>query len=290
MAAATAVFRSGNTTSVSETGGLDHVLGSIDSDAVDGDLDGISVEGQTLLLDIMEGEVVGLVVGVVARQGGLQLERDLVAEIVISGVLPLGGTTSGVVDVLDLLLKGGHVALRADNHVADNLGDVQSAGVGGIAAHGAILVLDEVVARNSGVGRLVLSQRGDWSAGEVGEHLDDVKLLLVGLAFDVHVGELLQLVGGHLGVRSLGTVHAVLDVGKHLAVEITGEDLVHLVGVTLVLGISREADGVGGRRGSSLPLHSGCGGGTGETGDGHCRGGCHSDEALENLVHVSSFS
>ena len=32
------------------------------------------------------------------------------------------------------------------------------------------------------------------------------------------------------------------------------------------------------------------GGGTGETGDRHRCGGCHSYEALKNLVHISSFS
>ena len=40
---------------------------------------------------------------------------------------------------------------------------------------------------------------------------------------------------------------------------------------------------------SNIALCRHGGGGAGETGDGHCRGGCHGYEALENLVHCSPF-
>ena len=163
--------------------------------------------------------------------------------------------------------------------------DVQ--GVGVVAAHGAVLVLNEVVARSSGVGRAGLGQCGNRGAVELGERLDDVELVLIGLAFDVHIGELLQLGGGHLSALGLGAVLAVLDVGEHAVGQITGEDLIHLVGVILILGIRRERNcRIGG--GSRIFLRHG-GGGAGDSGDGHCCGCCHSDEAFENLIHCSPF-
>ena len=63
----------------------------------------------------MEDDLVSIVVVHIACQGSLQLEGNVVADVVVSGILPVGAASvGGIVDVLDLLLEFGNVGLVGD--------------------------------------------------------------------------------------------------------------------------------------------------------------------------------
>ena len=55
---------------------------------------------------IMEGDVILTIAGNILRQGSGQLVRYGVADIIVCGILPVGGFTGAVVGILDLLLEG----------------------------------------------------------------------------------------------------------------------------------------------------------------------------------------
>ena len=238
---------------------------------------GLLIEGQASGLLIVEDQLVGLVgceVCFVRRQGSGQLERHFVVHIVIGGILPVGLITSGVVDVLDLLFEGRLVGLTVHGHRAVDLDDEQRCRV--VAGH-SILILKQVVASRSGQSRLGRNL-AIGSTSQINVRGDGCQLCRV-----VSISTLSNLsssIGSGLVRRIvLVEVLAGLDIAQRAFAQIAGEDLVHGVGVR-----------VGRRHGDVVVVFSRHGGGgTGETGDGHCRGGCHSDEAFENLIHCSPF-
>ncbi len=91
------------------------------------DLDGTGIEGQASAFLIVEGQLVAVgVVGVILRNGGAQLEGYGIADIVVSGILPIsGGVRRAVIGVLNLLIGGCGSNLGRDSRGADNLDYIQ---------------------------------------------------------------------------------------------------------------------------------------------------------------------
>ena len=75
-------------------------------------------------------------------------------------------------------------------------------------------------------------------------------------------------------------VLAPFDIAQGAAVETALEHLISLIGVAGLSVVDSEG----------VALSRSGAGGAGETGDGHCRGGCHGNKALEYLIHCFSFS
>ena len=243
---------------------------------------------QTSRLVISKDQLVGLVrreIILVLRQGGGQLERDFIVHIVIGGILPVALSTSGVVDVLDLLFEGRLVSLTGDGHVfiANNPDNIQRLSI--ITGHSIIFVLGQVVTGRNLCQRSRCSEIGAILSSQVCELENLSKFLLIRLRAinlsqlfgSFRSSQVLSLIACSIFSLKIGTS---LDVAKCTVCAIgTSKNLVDRVGV----GIS-----VSDLDTTSWVIRHG-GGGTGETGDRHRRSGCHSDEALENLVHCSPF-
>ena len=108
----------------------------------------------------MESQLVAVgVVGVVLRNGGAQLEGYGIADIVVSGILPIsGGVRRAVIGVLNLLIGGCGSNLGRDSRRADNLDYIQ--GVGFTVIDRAV-VLDQIVAGGYGQ-RITIGNRTEF--------------------------------------------------------------------------------------------------------------------------------
>ena len=80
---------------------------------------GDTVKGKTLLHRIMEGDVVLQIIRNVIRQNRGQSVRNLIADIIVRRILPVGGLSVAVVGVLDLLLEARLVGLRIHDVAGD---------------------------------------------------------------------------------------------------------------------------------------------------------------------------
>ena len=230
---------------------------------------------------IVEDVLIGVVVGHV-RNGTNQVERHLVSDIVIGGVIVLSTVSclSGGLDVLlDLLLDLGNILLGLQCSRSNNLGQMQRKG---ITLLNCGRILEHVVAS----GQLCRSVLGDCSCSCRASEIN----VLVDLILDFLIrptGQICEclhrgLIDAVTNVHAFGTlrVSTPLEVRQSASIlrQSASEHLVGVIGVGITL--------VNGNR---IGIRRHGGGGTGETGDGHCRGGCHSDEALENLIHCSPF-
>ena len=215
--------------------GLDNLISGLNLHAVHLD-GGDALEGQARALLIVEHELVDLIGVVVVGHGAGELEADGVADVVVGAVLPAGGGAGGVVGVLDLLLKLGHVGLGSYRHVVDDLHDVEGVGVV-VAGLALVHVLDEVVAAGNGEG-IAVGDGAEFLALEIDVLLDN--------------GQLLGIAAGRAGERrdniavdglagGAGAVLAPLYVGQDALKVVAGENLVDLVGVAVV----GRGDGVG---------------------------------------------
>ena len=124
------------------------------------DLDGTGIEGQASAFLIVEGQLVAVsVAGVILRNGGAQLEGYGIADIVVSGILPIsGGVRRAVIGVLNLLIGGCGSNLGRDSRGANNLDDIQ--GVGFTVIDRAV-VLDQIVAGGYGQ-RITIGNRTEF--------------------------------------------------------------------------------------------------------------------------------
>ena len=110
------------------------------------------------------------------------MERNLIAEIVVSGVLPVSRAAGGVVGVLDLLLEGRLIGLTSDSHfaVTDNVDNIQRLSV--IPSHATVFVLGQIVASRNIIQRSIC---GEISlvvrSRQVGKLKNLSKLLLIRL-------------------------------------------------------------------------------------------------------------
>ena len=208
----------------------------------------------------------------------------MVVHIVIGGILPISRRSISIILVLDLLLEGRLIGLTGDGHclVTDNLNDVQSSCI--ITGY-IFLVLGEVIASRNVAQRLAGRYCTVRNFSHINELFDSFKLRRIGSIAIKSSHSLGSFSGCQVSTISTGCVLglevlASCNVAKRTIRTVrTCENLVDGIGV----GISvSDFDTT-----SWICRHGG--GGTGETGDGHCCGGCHSDEAFENLIHRSPF-
>ena len=120
----------------------------------------ILIEDQASVFLIVESQLVAVgVVGVVLSDGGAQLEGYGIADIVVSGILPIsGGVRRAVIGVLNLLIGGCGSNLGRDSRGADNLDYIQ--GVGFTVIDRAV-VLDQIVAGGYGQ-RITIGNRTEF--------------------------------------------------------------------------------------------------------------------------------
>ena len=192
----------------------------------------ILIEAQASVFLIVEGQLVAVgVVGVVLRNGGAQLEGHGIADIVVSGILPIsGGVRRAVIGVLNLLIGGCGSNLGRDGSGADNLDDIQ--GVGFTVIDRAV-VLDQIVAGEYGQGIAV--ENGTDSCGvEIDVILNHSQLLSIALA--VYSGQSIKNSLVNCFSHGAGAVLAPLDVGQNTLMEVTSEDLVNIIGAGASLG------------------------------------------------------
>ena len=241
-----------------------------DLSVVDIDLDGVLVEGQAPLLDIMEGEVVGLVAGVVGSHGTFELERDVVAHVPVGGILPVGKGALSVVGVLQFLLEGRDVGLRSDGDVlVHDLHDVGGVGVE-LRAFRRVLILDQIVTGRDGCGGVTGDGRVRITV-KVRVSFQGVGLLLVRARDGGDLGQS-GIVDGRPG--GAGAVLAPLDVGQLATGRGAGEDLIDLIGVSG----ARDRQIIGGLiRERSTRAH--------ETSDRHGNGGEHRNQSVDCPLH-----
>ena len=229
------------------------------------------------------------------------MERNVVADVVVGHIVELGaisGIASGILLVLlDLLLKGRNVSLVLNFDVA---GDGEhSRVVHGLTSSSrinnqviALVQLSAVASSKSGAVALLVLHGNlgnetsistiSWEVVDVAKRLREA--LGVGHILEILADSNISLQrfqeGSVINTRTPFSI-AKRATGRGLS---TKKNLVCGVSVTVQFRVgtwNRHINGI------SICCHGG--GGTGETGDGHCRGGCHSDEALENLVHCSPF-
>ncbi len=245
---------------------------------------GVTIEGQTCGLSIVEDQLVGLVCGEISRigrQGGGQLERNIVIHVVVGGILPVScGTVSRVVDVLDLLFKGRLVSLTVHSHRTIDPHDEQGRSI--VTSHGGA-VLQQVVTCGS-IKRGVLGDRAESSTVQINELGNGCQLRSV-ISSATKLSNLDGSFGGSQISASLAStiirieVLASGDVTQSVVLaQRTGENLIHRVGVRIF-----------GRHSNLVRVRCHCGACAEHAGDGHCCGCCHSDEAFENLIHCSPF-
>ena len=229
------------------------------------------------------------------------MERNFVADVVVGHIVELGaisGIVSGILLVLlDLLLKSRNVSLVLNFDVA---GDGEHSRV----VHGlsigsgidnqviALVQLSAAASSKSGAGalRVLHGNLGNETSistvvrevGGVAKRLRET--LGVGHIHEIFADSNISLQrfqeGSVINTRTPCSI-AKRATGRGLS---TRKNLVCGVSVTVQIRVgtwNRHINGI------SIYCHSG--GGAGETGDGHCRGGCHSDEAFENLIHCSPF-
>ena len=244
---------------------------------------GFAIESQTCGLSIVEDQLVGLVCGEISRigrQGGGQLERHLVIHVVVGGILPSGGVTSGVVDVLDLLFKGRLVSLTVHSHRTIDPHDEQGGSI--VTSHGGA-VLQQVVTCGS-IKRGVLGDRAESSTAQINELGNGCQLRSV-ISSALKRSDLDGSFGGSQISVSLASTIIFIEVlasgdvtQSTVRAQRTGENLIHRVGVRIF-----------GRHSNLVRVRCHCGACAEHAGDGHGCGCCHSDEAFENLIHCSPF-
>ena len=137
-----------------------NLIASGNQRSVNIDFHRILIEDQASVFLIVESQLVAVgVVGVVLRNGGAQLEGYGIADIVVSGILPIsGGVRRAVIGVLNLLIGGCGSNLGRDSRGADNLDYIQ--GVGFTVIDRAV-VLDQIVAGGYGQ-RITIGNRTEF--------------------------------------------------------------------------------------------------------------------------------
>ena len=312
------------------------------------DLDGIVLssnrfidESQTVRFFIVEDVLVLGVVGVVRWQSTGQLERDIIADVVVGAILPLILliVINTVAVLLNLLgqrngvLLDGHIrsilTVSIQNHLRHGLTvsacslslNNQVVALLGIREHRMIplgfvrrinqrcvsvlisLGLIQLAIGLKSIGSVklftnLLSERASshlTSCERSAIFLDVICNVIDNrLVLDCNSSTIsswnsvsLQLVNGigkHITVLFIDSVGVVRRLVRSFTFD-GGGQVQQLVGTELIT-LRRISDGDIGSRGCRF-RHGG--GGAGETGDGHRCGGCHSDEALENLIHCSPF-
>ena len=211
----------------------------------------------------MEHDLVGGVGGDIIRQSGLELEGDGVANVIVGGILPVGGNAGGVIGVLDLLLHFGDVGLRRSGHIAHNLYDVFGVRIV-VAGQGTVLILDQIVTGGQAGDDILAIGDGVGGTGSGGQIGSD----RLGKRFGIGLGfQRFRLCGSvtQRGLARFADAGTPDDVGQDLVPgfiggQVAGEDLIGLVGVAC----SGVIDGNG--IGSFLRKRSG---GQGENHDQH---------------------
>ena len=214
--------------------------------------------------------------------------------------------------ILDFLLHSRSLRLRIDSHITNNLHDIGAVGIVIAKSFTSFFVNDEVITSlgdSASVSGLtsVLNQRSlgvsqmSGLTGLAGKRIREgfcSHSTSVGCQFFSNLGSGLVCIRSETrpvvqcGFTSFADTGSPLNVAEGTRgnttlfilafLQVTLEHLISVESVFIVLLIYRDGVAPG--------CHCHGGGGTGETGDCHRCGGCHSYEALKNLVHVSSFS
>ena len=206
----------------------------------------------------MEHDLVGGVGGDIIRQSGLELEGNGIANVIVGGILPVGGNAGGVIGVLDLLFHSGNARLGSCGGVAHDLDDVFSVGVS-ITSEGAVLILDQIVTGGQAGDDILAIGDGVGGTGSGGQIGSD----RLGKRFGIGLGfQRFRLCGSvtQRGLARFADAGTPDDVGQRSAAQITGEDLVGLV--SMIFGGIVDRNGIG----SFLRKRSG---GQGENHDQH---------------------
>ena len=202
----------------------------------------------------MEHDLVGGVGGDIIRQSGLELEGNGIANVIVGGILPVGGNAGGVIGVLDLLFHGGNARLGSCGGVAHDLDDVFSVGVS-ITSEGAVLILDQIVTGGQAGDDILAIGDGVGGTGSGGQIGSD----RLGKRFGIGLGfQRFRLCGSvtQRGLARFADAGTPDDVGQDLVPgfiggQVAGEDLIGLVGVACSGVI--DGNGIGGflrKRGS----------------------------------------
>ena len=144
----------------------------------------------------------------------LKFKGNFVADIIVSGILPIRAYTSGVVGILELLKEGRSIrGFRRNGHIANDLDQI--GGVGLSAAQRIILIFNQVIAGNCGVSLTICNSCN--GIGQIGILCDNSQLFCIGTGSIV--GNIIQnsFINRSADSNSMAivlTVCAPLDVGK----------------------------------------------------------------------------
>ena len=215
----------------------------------------------------------------------------------VSSIAPTFSCTSLSITslILDLLVDGRLGALRRNRYIrANNLQNEGSIGIV-LLVQSSGLILNKVVTvtqARDGVGTNTSRDKITGISMSGGEHATERRGICLSIRGITALSS--QILGNSCSILVLN--QSISAFSSKLALvntrtpyniaqgtvcaKVASENLVCLVRVSR-LGRA-DSD-------SMCPLSRHGGGGAGDSGDSHCRGGCHSDEALENLVHCSPF-
>ena len=196
---------------------------------------GVIVIGQPFGQGIVEYHLISSVGRDVVRQGGRQLERYLVADVVVSGVLPsvvCNTAVLRVVDILDLLYHFGRTGILGVHiHILHNFQNIAGVGIM-ITSQRTFLILDQIIT-GSQTGDDVLavcdSIGGTGNSAQITRHfLCKGRGVICGFDSLRLCSRIAQ-----RGLSRLGHAGAPFDVGQGAIIQITGKDLVGLISMAL---------------------------------------------------------
>ena len=199
--------------------GYNSVVRSLQLVASNSNLDSTGFKGQTCRLFIVEYELVSGIIIKVACNLCSQLERNVIADVMVSAVLPVGGSAVSVVGILDFLFQSGLITLRDNRNIINNCQN--KAGVGFIIAYG--IILDQIITG---------SQTGDLAIRVTAGRLTKILAYFLSKSLDgrlVSEGVSSFFSTAEISFTSLGDTSTPNNVGQNFALEITGEDLVSFI-------------------------------------------------------------
>ena len=171
----------------------------------------------------MENELIRSVAIIVGRHNTLQLERNLIANIIVSGILQVGSLAGGVVGVLNLLFRSRGAGLGTDDRGANDLDHKQAVSLP--IAHRA-LVLDQIIAGGNGQ-RSVFVHGSNSSGLQIYIILDRSQLLCI--AFAIHSSQRIKRSLINRSSFLAFTVFTPLHIRQNAIMQIAGKNLVNII-------------------------------------------------------------
>ena len=186
--------------------------------AVNGN-DQVIVVGQALCLDVVHANIVGLVRVELAGQLEGDLEGNLVFDVVVSGILPVGLVAGGVVSVLDLLLGLGQLFLgvHSDHVLAGGVQHDQRVGIlvkafcrTGLGLNDQVVALVNI-GKLVGIGGVVGIHILDQQVNGISKILDLVVLQSCDVFNDLLIGQRFCTVDNSQDSRLVGLVYSISE-------------------------------------------------------------------------------